>query len=486
MAEGLAGAGQFKIDVASILTSSGLEVNILPSIIAITLYEDTELMTVSGNILMQDSGNLASIGPIIGQEYLKLKIRTPTFKDETVIIDYTENAFVINTLQGRSDIGNNVQGYLLTFVTQELVKNQRTRVNSVLRGSYSSIVQNMLENYIGTKKDIYTEPTARNKKIITPNISPFDVITKAMKESVSKRNNNTSYMFFENLRGFHFRSLASMYAQKSKLSYTTSVAGSKVGKAGVIDVLADLQTVLGYEIVGNSNSIANYTLGTFGSKLIVHDIFNKKYSTHIYNHLDNFDKESHIVGTNPLTKGKIDYPIYSATPVDDAGSRVSDFPFRQFMFPTSIKDVNAFSDSTFNTSDNSYPFSANVPHTWIQKITSQKTQLKLGFLLDVVAHGNTLLNAGDVVEMSLPYKAALKTSKKETEDRFYKGPFFVKKITHNFDSSNDKHTMILLLAKDSLEEELVDARSNLAPQSKKKPIVYNEIDDFYEDYFYGA
>ncbi|MDP7367809.1 MAG: hypothetical protein QGH83_11195, partial [Candidatus Pacebacteria bacterium] len=116
MAEGLAGGGQFKIDVASILTSSGLEVNILPSIISITLYEDTELMTVSGNILMQDSGNLASIGPIIGQEYLKLKIRTPTFKDETVIIDYTENAFVINALQGRSDIGNNVQGYLLSFV----------------------------------------------------------------------------------------------------------------------------------------------------------------------------------------------------------------------------------------------------------------------------------------------------------------------------------------------------------------------------------
>jgi len=180
MAEGLAGAGQFKIDDARILTSSGLEVNILPSIIAITLYEDTEMMTVSGNILMQDSGNLASIGPIIGQEYLFLKIRTPSFQNETAIIDYTKNAFVINNLQTRSDIGNNVQGYLLSFVTQELIKNQRTRVNEVLRGSYSSMVCSMLENYIGTKKDIYCEPTARNKKIVTPNISPFGVIKMAM------------------------------------------------------------------------------------------------------------------------------------------------------------------------------------------------------------------------------------------------------------------------------------------------------------------
>jgi len=213
MAEGLSGAGQFIIDVAEIITSSGLKVNILPSIISITLYESTELMTVSGNILMQDSGNLASIGPLIGQEYLKLKIRTPSFKGEHAIIDYTENAFVINTLKGRSDIGNNVQGYVLTFVTQELVTNQRTRVNEVLRGSYSSMVQNMLINHIGTKKDIYCEDTVRNKKIITPNISPFGVIIKAMKESVSKRNNTTSFMFFENIRGFHFRSLASMYAE---------------------------------------------------------------------------------------------------------------------------------------------------------------------------------------------------------------------------------------------------------------------------------
>ena len=203
MAEGLAGAGQFKIDDARILTSSGLEVNILPSIIAITLYEDTEMMTVSGNILMQDSGNLASIGPIIGQEYLFLKIRTPSFQNESAIIDYTKNALVINNLQGRSDIGNNVQGYLLSFVTQELIKNQRTRVNEVLRGSYSSIVCSMLENYIGTKKDIYCEPTARNKKIVTPNISPFGVIKMAMREAVSKQDNNASFMFFENIRGFH-------------------------------------------------------------------------------------------------------------------------------------------------------------------------------------------------------------------------------------------------------------------------------------------
>ena len=478
MAEGLTAAGNFKIDDARILTSTGLEVNILPSLIAITLYESTDLMSMSGNILMQDSANIANIGPIIGQEYLFLKIRTPTFKDETSIIDYTQNVFVINSLQARADVGNSVQGYLLNFVSSELIRNQRTKVNQVLRGSYASIVENLLVNYIRTKKNIYTEPTTGNKKIITPNVKPFTLITKAMKESISIVNSNTSYMFFENTKGFHFRSLASMYAQKPQLAYTTSISGSKVGKGGVIDVFADLQTILSYKILNNSDSLKNYTLGVFGSKLIVHDIFNKIYTTHTYNYLDNFDKESHIVGTNPLTKSKLDYPIYSATPVEKE-NRISDFPARTFVVPTSLKDTNSFLDASFTTSNNLYPFVGNISHMWLQKTISQRNQINEGFLIDILVHGNTMINAGDVVELSLPYKASIKTTKNEKEDKFYKGAFFIKQITHQFDISDDTHTMNLLLAKDSLEEEILSSPENFEPESKVQPSIYNKIDDFY-------
>ena len=45
--------------------------------------------------------------------------------------------------------------------------------------------------------------------------------------------------------------------------------------------------------------------------------------------------------------------------------------------------------------------------------------------------------------------------------------------------SDAKHTMNLLLAKDSLEEEIADGLVNLAPESKKKPIVHDDLEDFY-------
>ena len=255
---GIQKAGDFQIDSAKIITSAGVEVDITASVAIITFFEDTDMMAVSGNLLMFDTVNLASVGPLIGQEYLKLKIKTPSFDDESSIIDFTENVFLIHSLQSRENVGNNAQGYVLNFISSEIVKNQRTKVLQTLKGSYSDIVKNMLINYVNCKKDLYIEPTVGIKKIISPNIRPFDVITMAMKESISGKAKDPTYLFFETLKGYHFRSLVSMYVQEPILQYTTSVPGSKVGKGGTIDPLVDLQTVLDYEIVSNSDIMVNY------------------------------------------------------------------------------------------------------------------------------------------------------------------------------------------------------------------------------------
>ena len=52
------------------------------------------MSSITGDILLQDSFALTSVGPIIGQEYLKLKIKTPSLTDKDEIIDFTENVFI--------------------------------------------------------------------------------------------------------------------------------------------------------------------------------------------------------------------------------------------------------------------------------------------------------------------------------------------------------------------------------------------------------
>ena len=471
---GLQKAGDFEINSAKIITSAGTEIDISASIIIITFFEDTGMMALSGNILMFDTVNLASIGPLIGQEYLKLKISTPSFKDKSAIIDFTENVFLIHSLQSRENVGNNAQGYLLNFISSEVVKNQRTKVSQTLKGSYSEIVKNMLVNYVDSKKDLYIEPTSGTKKIISPNVRPFDVITMAMNESISIHGKDPTYLFFETFKGYHFRSLASMYVQAPILKYTTHVPGSLWGRnrPGQIDILKDLQNVIDYEIISNSDTVVNYRTGVFASKLIIHDIFNKEYTTHTYNYLDNFHKESHIKRSQRWDAKN--YPMYSATPIEKDGSRVSDFPARTFVSSTSLKDTNLYTDSTHTTSLNTYPYAASNPHQWLQRRTSQLIQLEQGILINILVLGNTMLNSGDVVRLDIPYSGT-KTTKNEKHDRFFKGLFFVKRIRHDFDiSAGNKHTMHMTLVKDSVEDKLAD--SGLPePKSKKGPLLYENF-----------
>ena len=81
MAEGLTSAGEFIIEELRLVTSNNLEIDLIPLTIGITLYESITDMSVSGTIAIQDSLNLTSYGPIVGQEYLHLKIKKPTFDD---------------------------------------------------------------------------------------------------------------------------------------------------------------------------------------------------------------------------------------------------------------------------------------------------------------------------------------------------------------------------------------------------------------------
>jgi len=472
---GIQAVGDFKLEKAEIITSSGMVIDLSASIIHITIFEDTTKNSLSGDILLQDSFAITSVAPIIGQEYLKLKISTPSLKDEEHIIDFTENVFIVNSLESRVAVGNNVTAYLLNFTTSEIVSNQRTKVSRSLKGSYSEIVKIMLGE-VGCKKKKYIEPTSGNKRIVAPNIRPFDVIKMATREAISKFFFNPNYLFFETIKGYHFRSLSSLYAQNQKQTYTTFVHGSSIDKGGTVNITKELANVLDFEIIENSNSLVNYTAGVYASNLIVHDIYSKSYKKYQYGIFNNFRKEQHITSHHKGNRNNDDFPIYSHVVVDDDGRTVQDFPARTFVTPTSTALQQ---DAQHTTENNTSPFTPKKSQDWLQRRTSQMIQLEQGLLLNILTHGNTIVSAGDIVKLDLPYNASIKTTKDEKNDRFYKGAFFVKRLRHDFDFSDKKHKTLLTLVKDSLEDTLDGPEDVPEPKSKKFGELYEDREDFY-------
>ena len=469
MAKGLQTAGEFKLDQLKLVTTSGLEVDLTASVMGLSLFEDMFSMTISGTVAIADSVNLASYGPLLGQEYLHLKISTPTFKDESAIIDFSKNAFLVHSISNRQKLTGGVQGFTLSFVSPELIRNQRLKVTQSLTDTWSKIVEKMLTDpaYIDSKKKINIEPTAGIKKFVAPNVRPLDIVILGMKQAISEFKGEPTYLFYETLKGFNFRTLASHYNDASQLEYIITEPGTNSAGSKNYDILVELRTVINYEIVSNNDIIANYRTGMFGSNLITHDIINKSYTTETYNYHDNFKNESHIVSG---TTAKIpEFPLASEIKLNDRGLRVSDFPARAFMMPTSL---SAGSDSQHTTENNSNPYMAYDPHKWLQRRNSQMIQLENALQVNIMTHGNTLINAGDKVTLNLPYTSTAKPPGNEKFDRFYKGPFLIKRIRHDFimNSSPTMHRMFMSLVKDSLEEEL-DVAGPIEPSADKSDVI---------------
>jgi hypothetical protein len=98
------------------------------------------------------------------------------------------------------------------------------------------------------------------------------------------------------------------------------------------------------------------------------------------------------------------------------------------------------------------------PDKWVQRRNSQMMHLENGLNVNISVYGNTLISAGDIVELNLKFATTIKGPRNETRDRFYRGPFLIKRIKHEFFNMEiPQHKMEMSLVKDSLEEILEDS-----------------------------
>ena len=429
----LRSGGEFNIIQCDLVLTTGKVVGLKASIMGLSIFEGIDQLTVTGTMTIQDAFNLASFGPIIGQEYLRLKIATPNLKGGENTIDYSSNPFVVTSIDDRVPIGNGVQATTLTFCSREFVINQRARVRRTLVGSYSDIVRTMVETDLDSDKELYSEPSADNKKIIAPNVKPFDIIAIATKNAVSEKFNQSTYFFWESTSGFNFRTLGNMYAQTPVMSYLSSTAGTRT-KNGVRDIMAELSAIESYRITGSPDTVWNYATGIFSSELIVHDIISKSYQKHIYNYSDNFSEEQHL-GTKPLAVN------------DPDGISVSSFPSKQYLKPT----VGVGTDQSFNDEFYQYAYGSNKLEL-MQARNSQLSMMDSALQLSIDVVGTTVVKAGDIVNITIPSVSAVKTTKNETEDMLYNGNFLIRSLRHDFDISNSKHRMSMNVTKDAISK----------------------------------
>ena len=92
--QGVQYAGEFDALELTLHSSSGVVVDLSKSAMEVNLFEDVFKNSMSGSIITYDTENLIMNMPVIGQEFVTLRLKTPTLQDnQRESVDFTDHSF---------------------------------------------------------------------------------------------------------------------------------------------------------------------------------------------------------------------------------------------------------------------------------------------------------------------------------------------------------------------------------------------------------
>ena len=310
-------AGDYRIDgiVLHNHQNEGIDPNdqgidITPLVVEMNIYEGINKASITGTLVITDSINLIAKLPIQGTERVSFKLSTPGAHEESHIVDCSERTghpMHIYKLTDRQQLNEGTQAYTLHFCSREFLRNLRTRVSESFSGRIDQMVYKILgdENYLDCRKQLFFQKTRNQDKFVIGNKRPFDAIDMLAKRALGEDSKGAGYHFYQTTKGFHFRSFESMYVDsrgnpreiKQEFNYMpmnldpaiTGVSPTKDDKE-VDKIVHDYTSVEKYKFNNNFHDVAmNQAVGTYGHRVITHNIYDKSYRKDDYHYHNYFN-----------------------------------------------------------------------------------------------------------------------------------------------------------------------------------------------------
>jgi len=458
-------AGEVELQKLILISSSGSAVDLTELVISINIFESIFLNSMSGSIVIADTNNLVGNLPIIGQEYLRVKLNTPSLEEKS--IDFSENVFVIYKIKARES-DTQTQVLELQFTSPEMLKSNRVRISKSYTDTIDNIVEDSLKNerYLDTSKDIFIEPTVGIRKMVVPNFHPYNLIKVLATESISKEHSSSHYLFFENSRGIHFRSLQSLYKQGVTGKYHAGDKGATEKTTGLTNagesgnLMQNMKRIISFSINTNNNTLINIKNGMLGSKFISHDIYNKSYNVQTFGYFDNFKDDVRLSENS----------VYNDNPIDENLNTVGSFTDARIHLHSVPSDVDT---QHYNTETSEYSYASNRLSDSLPSRQSRIGELKNGIGLTMEVHGNTTVAAGDIINIQLPI--AGKDHNNDKVDKYYSGDYIITDLRHIFVPRKREHSIIMSVAKDSIPESLPKKSDAIQPKPQSKGQVIKQL-----------
>ena len=433
MAVDLQYAGEYHLKELLVHTSSGNVLKLTKAVQSIDIYEDMFSTSLSGSVTILDVDNIAENGPVIGQEYMTLRIATPTLEEQEINI-----MFSIYKVGVREAVSQDTQLLSLSFTSPELLKDKQVRVSKSYTDSIHNIIENILRDtrYIGTDRDIYIERTAGIRKVVSPNLHPFDFIKNLINEAVTEKDASPYFFFYENLKGIQIKSLGAILSEDSIGDFNVGdITVSSKDRGVTVDHEKDFNRAIEFQINANNDMLLNTMSGLLGSSSIKYNIYNKNYQKIDYSYFDDFERFPRID----------ENPVFSNIEGDFNNSKI-------FLQPI---NSNGLYDTQHTNETLSYNYAENKTSETVSFRRAKIMELSSGVNITMKVNGNTTLAAGQTMNLTVPVSGRVH---EKDNDEYYSGRYLITKLRHSFYQPDKKHEIILTASKDSLPKEQPSSR----------------------------
>lgn len=438
-------------------------VDLTRSTIEFSVYEDLWSNFMSADITVQDNQGMIETIPIFGEELIRIKFKTPTFKN------FIDKLFVIYKIDKRQSMNERTDVYTLSLISIENIVSMISTVDDSYVGKEISEIVNLVYfNYIynssktfgrlnefkfnAEPRDIFVEDTQGLQSFIAPTNTPFDFMSYLTTEAQSVEYEESDFVLYEDRDKFNFRTISSLIDTDPVDSFyladpsAKQYSDTKVKKYQIIEKL---------QYDNQFDLIERIASGMYDNTVKTIDPILKKYEEIDFNYYNETLPPSTF-------KGLGNWPVISQWSVykNLNGESYSKYIVGNLSddeyYQTSYLD-NRTIDADRNVFDpyTRYPFRK---HLFLNTRTSKLSQLHNGIRLSISIPGNTDLKVGDVINVFVPQNRA--TVENEAKYNFFFGQekpkFLITALTHRYNYNEDLYYTMLEVVKDTFDKQIRD------------------------------
>ena len=451
--------GEYLIKSIRLISDDDINHNIEISslVVELNIYENMFMDAISGKLAINDTNNLLSNFPIIGQERVNLLISS--FRNDGREV-FFQHDFKVYNYTSRTSNGRGSMSYVLELVSPELLINEQKKVCASFKGmTATDVAKRILTNSsyglnVDSTKRVKFSRTVGTSDFIIPNWRPYTTLNWLATKGMSPSNGGYDFaMFFyeafspepnetQVLSSFNFKSFGEMFRDKSEEVYTYYPASDSSDRRTLSEEEfskidggeSSHNRIISYSVVESYNIIQNINMGMYSSTVRTHDIIELKVTDLKFKYSSKEDLLARMRGT--INSRSIEYDLVGMG--DDArGSNYSESYDSRIIYRTTSYDWQRKQGD-------------------IHPMTSlRNSQLKRfdNIRLNIDISGNLERSIGDVITLKIPSEDA---SQGGHEDRLFSGDYVITAIRHKF--TPETYQMHLNVTKDNYFKTLSSIR----------------------------